>query len=84
MIRNRTEQEKQVQKRIGAFCKDWRKENEITLSQIAELNNVCVSTIHGFEKGETDSYIYLMTYILFGMPTYPLIEIWSDYYGRAK
>lgn len=84
MIRNKTIQESNVQKRIGNLCKNWRKENKITLSQIAELNNVCISTIHAFEKGESDSYIYLLTYILMGLSTYSLIEIWSDYYGRAK
>lgn len=84
MIRNKTTQEMQVQKRIGSFCKSWRTENGITLAQIAELNNVRVTTIHAFEKGMSDSYIYLLTYILLGLPTYPLLEIWSDYYARAK
>lgn len=84
MIRKKTKQELNTQRRIGQYCKEWRMEKGITQTQIAELNEVTTSTICDFEKGLSDNYIYLLTYILQGLPVFPLIEIWGDNYGRKK
>lgn len=76
---------KKTLEKIGKYCKEWRRSRGLTQGDIAKVANVSVPIICDFENGRNDGYIYLLVYILEGMPVQNILEIWSDiYHGREK
>lgn len=75
---------------IGFACGEWRREQGIRQSRIAEDLDMTTATISNFECGKNNSASILMWYVLHGFSTsyyYKYLDGKGDemtYYGKNK
>ena len=62
---------------IGECCREWRKDNNITVGEMAAYNDCTIQNITAFERGENISGKILLSYIRRGLK---VVEWCDDLY----
>lgn len=52
---------------IGECCREWRKDNNISIAEMADYANCCQQNITAFERGENLSGRLILEYVNRGL-----------------